>query len=314
MHYWNLLWNWNIVESVRVVHSFFEGWALVFFALLVLFDVLAHLTEDGHKARSKTFERIGLWCFGVAVIAEILAYPYSRRNDTLSSQQDATQKATIARLENSTQGLKTDAQHSKERSDKLETGLETERQKTARFQENAETARLALVKEIGYIGEQQQSRHVVPACVNSFTGRPKARAEIRYIPNDVEAFVLAEQLYDCLGTGPKDKPGAGWSVSRPEPIPDNAVLDPKLTNAPEVLKAGGSWGVSIISRDLVSSGFNTALSALELGVSVGIEPRSGLLGSQDTSLPADLFIVIVGPKPPIIPWSVIPKSGVKTHG
>lgn len=148
MHYWNLLWDWNTVESVRTVHSFLEGWALVFFALLVLFDVLAHLTEDEHREQSRTFERIGLWCFGVAVIAEIFAYPYSRRNDALSSQQDATQKATIARLDNSTQGLKTDAQHSKERADTLEAGLETERQKTARFERQANIARLELAKQI----------------------------------------------------------------------------------------------------------------------------------------------------------------------
>ena len=31
VHYWNLLWDWNTLESVRKVHSFFEGWALVFF-------------------------------------------------------------------------------------------------------------------------------------------------------------------------------------------------------------------------------------------------------------------------------------------
>jgi hypothetical protein len=110
MHYWNLLWDWNSVESVRKVHSFFEGWALLFFAILVLFDVLAHLTEDEHKARSKRLERVGLWCFGVAVVAEILAYPYSQRNDALSSQQDATQKERIARLDNSTQALRTDAE------------------------------------------------------------------------------------------------------------------------------------------------------------------------------------------------------------
>jgi hypothetical protein len=34
-------------------------------------------------------ERIGLICFGVAVLAEVCAYPYSRRGDTLSSQANA---------------------------------------------------------------------------------------------------------------------------------------------------------------------------------------------------------------------------------
>ena len=86
MHYWNLPWDWNNLDSVRTVHSFLEGWALVFFALLVAFDVLAHQAEKEHPARAKRFARIGLWSFGVAVFAEILAYPYSQRNDTLSEK------------------------------------------------------------------------------------------------------------------------------------------------------------------------------------------------------------------------------------
>src|ERR1039457_2028652 len=86
MHYWNLLWDWNNLDSVRAVHSFLEGWALVCFALLVAFDVLAHLTDEEHPPGAKRFERIGLWFFGVAVFFEILAYPYSQRNDTLSEK------------------------------------------------------------------------------------------------------------------------------------------------------------------------------------------------------------------------------------
>jgi hypothetical protein len=109
-HYWNLLWDWNTLDSIRKVHNFLEGGALVFFALLVLFDVLAHLSEDEKPVRAKLLERIGLWCFGVAVLSEIVAYPYSQRNDTLSSQQDAARRDKIAALDNSTQSLKTAAE------------------------------------------------------------------------------------------------------------------------------------------------------------------------------------------------------------
>jgi hypothetical protein len=85
MHYWNLLWDWDNLDAVRQLHSFLEGWALIFFALLVLFDALAHLAEE-NKPRAKILERIGLVCFAVAVLAECLAYPYSLRNDTLSER------------------------------------------------------------------------------------------------------------------------------------------------------------------------------------------------------------------------------------
>ena len=115
-HFWNLLWDWNTLDSVRSIHSFLEGWALVFFALLVLFDVVAHFSEE-HKARAKTLERIGLVCFAAAVLAEVFAYPYSRRNDTLASQQDTEQKGKIAALDNSTQGLKTDAENARKQAE-----------------------------------------------------------------------------------------------------------------------------------------------------------------------------------------------------
>jgi hypothetical protein len=44
------------------------------------------------------FERIGLVCFGIAVLAEILAYPYSRRNDDLSAGTAVTAGREIERL------------------------------------------------------------------------------------------------------------------------------------------------------------------------------------------------------------------------
>jgi len=75
---------WNSLDSVRHVHSELEGAALLFFALLVIFDVLAHLSED--KNRERALERLGLWFFAIAVLAEIIAYPYGQRNDALSEQ------------------------------------------------------------------------------------------------------------------------------------------------------------------------------------------------------------------------------------
>jgi hypothetical protein len=76
--------DWNSLDSVRRVHSDLEAAALVFFALLVLFDVLAHLSKD--KPGEMLLEKIALVFFGLAVLAEIAAYPYGHRNDTLSGK------------------------------------------------------------------------------------------------------------------------------------------------------------------------------------------------------------------------------------
>lgn len=76
--------DWNSLDSVRRAHSILEAVALVFFALLVLFDVLAHFSED--KKKERLLEKIGLVFFAVAVLAELAAYPYGQRNDTLAEQ------------------------------------------------------------------------------------------------------------------------------------------------------------------------------------------------------------------------------------
>jgi hypothetical protein len=73
---------WESPSSVVTIHATLEASALIFFAALVVFDVSAHL----NKRQELVLERLGLVCFGIAVLAEILAYPYSRRNDFLSEE------------------------------------------------------------------------------------------------------------------------------------------------------------------------------------------------------------------------------------
>jgi len=89
-----MLLGWNSLSSVIEIHASLEGAALISFAALVVFDVLAHL----NKKREILFERIGLVCFGIAVLAEICAYPYSRRIDTLSAEATAAAEGKIAAL------------------------------------------------------------------------------------------------------------------------------------------------------------------------------------------------------------------------
>jgi hypothetical protein len=84
MHFAIPMPDWNSLDSVRHAHSLLEAVALGFFALLVLFDVLSHFSED--KKRERWLEKIALCFFAIAVLAEIVAYPYGQRNDTLSEQ------------------------------------------------------------------------------------------------------------------------------------------------------------------------------------------------------------------------------------
>jgi hypothetical protein len=85
---------WSSPSSVTQIHAALEATALMFFAALVVFDVLAHFS----KRHAILLERIGLVCFGIAVLTEICAYPYSRRNDELSAEASTRSGREIARL------------------------------------------------------------------------------------------------------------------------------------------------------------------------------------------------------------------------
>jgi hypothetical protein len=67
-----------------------------------VFDVLAHFL----KRSEIVLERVGLVCFAVAVLAEILAYPYSRRNDGLSAAAAITAEREIGQLRKDAESAK----------------------------------------------------------------------------------------------------------------------------------------------------------------------------------------------------------------
>jgi hypothetical protein len=79
-----ILPNWNSLDSVRHAHSDLELAGLVFFALLVVAEALAHNSEQ--EKRKHLFDSIGIWFFAIAVLCEIAGYWYGQRNDTLSEQ------------------------------------------------------------------------------------------------------------------------------------------------------------------------------------------------------------------------------------
>ena|ERR1700733_2631794 len=84
MHFVICLPDWNSIDSVRRAHNDLEGAALVFFALLVVCEALAHLSDE--KKTERLFDKIGIVFFALAVLSEIAAFPYGHRNDTLSGQ------------------------------------------------------------------------------------------------------------------------------------------------------------------------------------------------------------------------------------
>ena len=76
---------WNSLEQVQSIHDWFQAGALLFFAALVVFDAAAHF----NKKKERTYETVALIFFGIAVLMEFVAFPYSKRSDYLANQRIA---------------------------------------------------------------------------------------------------------------------------------------------------------------------------------------------------------------------------------
>jgi hypothetical protein len=77
-----ILPDWNSLDYLRRAHSDLEAGGLVFFALLVVMEALAHNSKDEY--RKHVFDSIGIWFFAIAIFCEIGGYWYGQRNDELS--------------------------------------------------------------------------------------------------------------------------------------------------------------------------------------------------------------------------------------
>lgn len=284
--------DWESLDSVRSVHSLLEGGALIFFAALVALDLLAHFSEEKHKHRAKTFERIGLVCFGVAVLAEIVAYPYGRRNDFLAEQQNKAYEKEIAVLENSTQQLKTNATaasataaEADARTNQLEHDNLTLRAGVASLEIQAANARTKQAQAEARLFDLQ--RHNISRMVMSQPpGPPKnmavTRIEVMYARDDSEAYSLADQIWGWLAS-------KEWPAIKPIPIPSSIPADKTL----EVLRVQ-PLGVTITAAglpdgsspsnpvDLLSKWLASALGTLSEG--------------RDTTLPPGALRIVVMPK------------------
>jgi len=86
------LLGWESLDKVKAIHSLLEAWALLFFVVLVVSDVISHLGENEASRFSK---RVGFWrmlalvSFALAIVLEICAFPYGQRNDELSTTRIA---------------------------------------------------------------------------------------------------------------------------------------------------------------------------------------------------------------------------------
>jgi len=218
------------------------------------------------------------------------------------------QQERSAKLEAGNITLKTDLETAKTESRNAESRLAGEQRKTAKAQEEAAKAQLALNKYVDNVARRQRPREIDgKALVKLLEGKPKARVELLYNPNDSEAWWFADELYLWLGKGNGQEPGAGWEVSPPEPIAaDAGYKGQHLDKAPTAMRlagAGTTTGITFVTKENVdyNSDARKPLNALTMAFSSSITAglRKGVAsygGEYDPSLPDDLIVVVVGPK------------------
>lgn len=168
MHFASCFPDWNSLDSVRRAHSDLEAAALIFFALLVVCEALAHLSDD--KKAERRFDKIGIVFFALAVLAEIAAYPYGQRNDTLSDQAMAS--------------LQTSARDANDRATAAQNRADAAENHAAEVQESVAPRRLT--------GKQAS---VIAARLLRFSGQPVVAFSHTF---DVESAVLAAEILATL--------------------------------------------------------------------------------------------------------------------
>lgn len=165
-------------------------------------------------------------------------------------------------------------------------------------QKETAEAQLALRKYIEDVNLSRGPRMIIDhnAFVAALRGKPKAKVEILFAPNDEEAFELAGMIRRWLGPGDKGD-GAGWEVAEPRPIPPVGG-DPRISpDAPPAIRYGAMGGLAIISKhlpnlldkDFKDSSYGALMDAF-------FTARLVASGESVHTLPEGLFIIVIGQK------------------
>lgn len=220
-----LLPNWSSLDSVRRAHSDLELAAIVFFALLVVMEALAHNSAD--EKRKHLFDTIGIWFFAIAVICELFAYRYGQRNDFLSASVissldtkagDALRKASQAH--DLAQSASDIALPAKEKAEK------------AKGIADAASARAAEVDRSLWMTQYLLSGRQIPDTAflkTEFEKLPHPLSVFfRSYPSDIEAYIFCDELVSvarAAGITATDQCGA-WFVLNGQTVTSVAVSGP----------------------------------------------------------------------------------------
>lgn len=267
-----ILPNWNSLDSVRQAHSSLEAAGLVFFALLVVAEALAHNSEQ--EKRKHQFDSIGIWFFAIAVLCEIAGYWYGQRNDALSEQKIRSLDALAEDAESTAKRAKTIADGAKTEADEIGTKIGQSEAKIESVSKRAGDLDAGL-RETQYVFSMRNlptlaSRDQLIEQLKQFKGKTVFVRSYRYM-GDVDGFRVCKMVIDlahsagmnpvdqCSTLLPGEMPATGIQVCGPN---DQEMLS--LSKALTPIDMGGTcpWGNAPHSPDLLISVGSKALMGI----------------------------------------------------
>ena len=256
---------WASLSAVVEIHAALEGLAVLFFVALVVFDVLAHLD----KKRERILERIALGCFAVAVLAEVGAYPYSRRIDSLSTDASKVTEGKIAALNKEAGDARRAAGEANERASKNE----KEAARLNKLAEDERTARVNLQKQLAWREPTDAQLDRIRSRLLLFSGQ---QFDVTTYPSEPECLNLANRLYAVAIHG-------GW------------VLDPQRKYAElHSILSGIQINVSATAAKRVRDAASALASSLN---GEGVSATLSVVPAVDNPPRAEVVLVFVGKSP-----------------
>ncbi len=274
--------DWNSLESVRRTHSDLEGAALVFFALLVVFEALSHRTDDKKKAHA--LDTFGIVFFAIAVLAEIAAYPYGQRNDELSQQviisldakaQDASDAADRAKT--TADGAATKAESVGKRADQAQLTLDAVGRKAKSLEEGIKSARKKLLEDgprTDMLLAKPEALRDIKAALSPFAGQKillRTLSTARPETYQLETLLFVILLHDCK-----------WIVveSKTEVQVPAVMVDISEDATESTRRAASALGISLKDAGLIYS-----------------RPVETTPPSAPDAIPPDVIVLWVGEHP-----------------
>jgi hypothetical protein len=191
---------WESLESVKAIDSIVQIVTLVFWSLLVTFDVIA----VAWKKRAAFFTTLALSAFALAVAGEIIHYKYDSRKGVLYEARETSLRTTY---DQQLAKARDDAQRSASSADKAQQNTDAAKEEAAKAhaleqQANEQIESLKKRDSPRVLTQEQKEKFV--AIMR--TGKPHD-ITVWHAP-DLESQTYADELFDALTA-------AGWTVKPP---------------------------------------------------------------------------------------------------